>query len=114
MYLQKLLSQPKLNFEQNLCLGCIDSETDCEECEYCNEEHLECRAILCNCVPPSHSIHHEFEIKDDNEAEVENPLTEENHAHFVCLSSTRCMDEAEVECSDGYVYFDPNADVGKS
>ena len=101
-------------FEQNLYLGCIDSETDCDECEYCNDEHLECRPIFCNCVLPSYSIHDEFVIKDHNEAEVGNPFIEENHAHFVCLSSTRCKDEAEVECSDGYVYFDPNADVGKS
>ena len=92
-------------------LGCIDTEVDCDECEYCNEERRECRTIFCNCMLPSLSTDHRFIFKDENKNYNRNNMTEVNHAHFVSLSAARCKEEAEVECSDGYVYFDPNAKV---
>ena len=51
-------------------------------------------------------------ISEKENGEVDQySMTRVSHAHFVSISTVRCQDEAEVECSKGYVYFDPNVSL---
>ena len=67
--------------------------------------------ILCNCVVPSVSKNNKLISGKENEKADQHSITGVSHAHFVSVSTVRCQDEAEVECSKGYVYFDPNVSL---
>ena len=94
------------------CIGCQDADIDCDDCQYCNHDNMQCRRVVCKCELPACS---------DGDSPQQNPSGNKNDpiscstqktAYFATLNSAaHCTDETEVQCRDGYVYFEHLADV---